>query len=119
MGERREAETFQPGWAVLGLHACFDPEAAAGLDAVYEFRIDDEPFHARIGDGTIEARHGPAQRPDATITMSKDAFLRMTGQGLTYAEAIETGAATASGDGEALRRLNDLFRLPPPRTRTP
>ncbi|MGW1058748.1 winged helix-turn-helix transcriptional regulator [Micromonospora rubida] len=117
MGERRATETFHPGWAVLGLQACFDTETAAGLHAVYEFRIDDEPFHARIDDGTIEALHGPAQNPDATITISKDAFLRLTGQGLTFTEAIESGAASASGDGEALRRLKGLFRLPPPHTR--
>lgn len=117
MGERRATETFRPGWAVLGLRACFDAEAAAGLHAVYEFRIDDEPFHARIDDETTEALHGPAQNSDATITISKDAFLRMTGEGLTLTEAIESGAASASGDGEALRRLGGLFRLPPPRTR--
>jgi DNA-binding HxlR family transcriptional regulator len=117
MGERRETETFHPGWAVLGLRACFDTEAAAGLHAVYEFRIDGEPFHARINDGTIEALHGPAQNPDATITISKDAFLRIAGQGLTFTKAIQSRAASASGDGEALRRLKGLFRLPPQRTR--
>ncbi|WP_406376255.1 winged helix-turn-helix transcriptional regulator [Streptomyces sp. NBC_00647] len=119
MGERRATETFHPGWAVLGLRACFDTEAAAGLHAVYEFRIDDELFHARIDDGAIEALHGPAQRPDATVTISQEAFLRLTGQGFTFAEAIETGAASASGDKQALRRLGDLFRLPPPHTRAP
>ncbi|GGN85054.1 transcriptional regulator [Actinoplanes lobatus] len=117
MGERLASETFHPGWAVLGLRACFDAETAAGLHAVYEFRIDDEPFHARISDGTIEAVHGPAQNPDAVITITADAFVRLTGQGLTFADAVESGAASASGDGEALRRLTGLFRLPPPRTR--
>jgi DNA-binding HxlR family transcriptional regulator len=117
MGERRPTETFHPGWAVLGLRACFDAEAAAGLRAVYEFRIDDEPFHVRIDDGTIEALHGPAQNPDATITITTDTFLRMIGQRLTFTEAIESGAASASGDRKALRRLTGLFRLPPPRTR--
>lgn len=118
MGERRQSETFHPGWAVLGLRACFDTGAADGLHAVYEFRVDDEPFHARIDDGAIEALHGPAQHPDATITIGREAFLRLTGQSLTIAEAIETGAASASGDEEALRRLKGLFRLPPPRART-
>ncbi|WP_433466647.1 winged helix-turn-helix transcriptional regulator [Spirillospora sp. CA-128828] len=117
MGERRETETFHPGWTVLGLRACFDPEAAAGLRAVYEFRIGDEVFHARIDDGTIEALHGPAQHPDATITISEDAFLDLTGQGSTFADAIENGTATATGDREALRRLKGLFRLPPPHSR--
>ena len=117
MGERRETETFHPGWAVLGLQACFDAEAAAGLRAVYEFRIDDEPFHARVDDGTIEALHGPTHHPDATITISKDAFLRITGHELTLAKAIENGAVSATGDREALRRLRTLFRLPPPQSR--
>ena len=118
MGERRADETFHPGWALLGLRACFDAEAAAGLRAVYEFRISDEPFHARIDDGTIEILHGPAQRPDAVITISQDAFLRVAGQGMTYAEAIASGAAFTSGDDAALRRLSGLFRLPPPQDRT-
>ncbi|WAZ22365.1 winged helix-turn-helix transcriptional regulator [Streptomyces cinnabarinus] len=119
MGERRETETFHPGWAVLGLRACFDAEAAAGLRAVYEFRIDDEFFHARIDDGTIETLHGPAQRPDATITISQETFLRVTGQELTLAEAIRSGEASASGDSEALSGLRGLFRLPPPQARKP
>ncbi|MFB9685582.1 winged helix-turn-helix transcriptional regulator [Amycolatopsis plumensis] len=118
MGERRETETFHPGWAVLGLRACFDAEAAGDLRAVYEFRIGDEVFHARVDHGTIEALHGPAQHPDATITIGEAAFLEVTGGTLTLAKAIETGAATASGDRTALRRLRGLFRLPTPRDRT-
>ncbi|OIJ63693.1 winged helix-turn-helix transcriptional regulator [Streptomyces mangrovisoli] len=117
MADLRETDTFHPGWAVLGLRACFEPEAAAGLHAVYEFRIDDELFHARIDDGVIEALHGPAQRPDVTVSISQEAFLRVTGQGLSFGEAIESGAASASGDEEALRRLRGLFRLPVPQVR--
>jgi DNA-binding HxlR family transcriptional regulator len=113
MGERRETETFHPGWAVLGLRACFDPEAAAGLRAVYEFRVDDEVFHTRVDDGTMEARHGPAQHPDATITISEEALVGLTGTGGTFTEAVRSGAASASGDPEALRRLTGLFKLPP------
>nr|WP_277349912.1 alkyl sulfatase C-terminal domain-containing protein [Nonomuraea sp. FMUSA5-5] len=117
MGERRDGETFHPGWAVLGLRACFDPEAAAGLRATYEFRVGDEVFHARVEDGTIDTLHGPAQRPDAVLTIGEEAFLDLTGQRLTLAEAIDGGAATTSGDEKALRRLKDLFRLPRPRSR--
>ncbi|GAB2805359.1 winged helix-turn-helix transcriptional regulator [Lentzea nigeriaca] len=117
MGEPRETDTFHAGWAVLGLKACFDAEAAAGLRAVYEFRIDDEVFHARVDDGTVEVLHGPAQHPDATVTISEAAFLDVTSRGLSFAEAVKTGAASASGDRGALRRLAGLFRLPAPRSR--
>ena len=119
MGERRPDETFHPGWTVLGLRACFDPEAAAGLRAVYEFRVDDEVFHARVEDGAVEVLHGPAQRPDATITISEEALVGLTGAGGTFTEAIRSGAASASGDREALRRLQGLFRLPPAGSREP
>ncbi|MGP3910180.1 LLM class flavin-dependent oxidoreductase [Nonomuraea sp. 10N515B] len=71
----------------------------------------------RIGDGTIEALHGPAQHPDATITLSEETFLGLTSQRLTLTEAVDSGAASTSGDSEALSRLNGLFRLPPPRSR--
>lgn len=117
MDDRRATETFHPGWALLGLRACFDAEAAAGLHAVYEFRIDDEVFHVRVDDGTIETRHEPAQRPDAVITIGTEAFLSLTDQRHTLAEAVERGAAAVAGDPAAVRRLRHLFRLPQPGTR--
>src|SRR5262245_15610025 len=52
MGERREGETFHPGWAALAMEAFFDPTAADGVRAVYEFRVDEEVFHVRVVDGT-------------------------------------------------------------------
>lgn len=118
MGERLETETFHPGWAMLGLRACFDAEAAAGLHATYEFRVEDEVFHARIDDGSIEVLHGPAQRPDAIVTIGGEDLVQVIGRHLALADAVESGAVSALGDPDALRRLNELFRLPLPRPRT-
>lgn len=112
MGERKDGEAFQAGWAVLALRVTFEPEAAVGLRVVYEFRVSDEVFHARIDDGTIETMHGPAQRPDAVIEMDDDVLVAMgAGQG-TLGDAIKSGAARAFGDLEALGRLHGLFRFP-------
>lgn len=119
LGERREGETFHPGWAVLGLRSCFVPEAAAGLRAVYEFRIDGEALHARVDDGAVEMAHGPAQRPDAVIAMDEPSFLALAAGRSALGELIEDGSATASGDPRVLSRLGGLFRLPRPRSRTP
>ncbi|MFD8560960.1 winged helix-turn-helix transcriptional regulator [Streptosporangium canum] len=118
MDEPREQETFHPGWAVLGLRACFDAEAATGLHALYEFRVEEEVFHARIDDGTIETVHGPAQHPDVMITIGGEDFRDLAAGRSTLAEAINNGTASASGDQQALRRLHQLFRLPPPQTRS-
>ncbi|MEU7742011.1 winged helix-turn-helix transcriptional regulator [Nonomuraea sp. NPDC049158] len=117
MGERREGEAFQAGWAVLALRVGFEPEAAVGLRAVYEFRVSDEVFHARVDDGTIETMHGPAQRPDVVIEMDDDVLVDMgAGQG-TLGDAIKSGAARAFGDLAALGRLHGLFRFPQPQDR--
>ncbi|MEO3884487.1 winged helix-turn-helix transcriptional regulator [Nonomuraea sp. B5E05] len=118
MGEPRERETFHPGWAVLGLRACFDAEAAIGLHALYEFRVEEEVFHARVEDGSIETVHGPAQHPDVTLTIGGEVFRDLAAGRSSLAEAINTGAASASGDHQALRRLHRLFRLPRPQARS-
>jgi DNA-binding HxlR family transcriptional regulator len=117
MDEPREQENFHPGWAVLGLKACFDPEAAAGLRALYEFRVEEEVFHARVEDGSIETVHGPAQRPDAVITTGRETFRDLAARRTTLEEAVRGGAATVSGDRRAVSRLFGLFRLPPARNR--
>jgi DNA-binding HxlR family transcriptional regulator len=118
MDEPLEQETFHPGWAVLGLKACFDPEAAAGLHALYEFRVEEEIFHARVDDGTIEMVQGPAQHPDVVITMGGTVVRDLAAGRLTFTEAIGSGAVAASGDQQVLRRLHHLFRLPIPQTRS-
>src|SRR4051794_25537280 len=74
LDEPVEGEAFEPGWAVLGMQAIFDPDGAEGIDAVYEFRIGDEVLHARIEAGEIESRYGPAERPDAMIVATPEAF---------------------------------------------
>lgn len=118
MGERRDGETFHAGWAVLAMESYFDADAAAGVRAVYEFRVGDEVFHVRVTDGAVEAAHGPAQLPDATITMADDVLVGIAEGRLTLASAIRDRTATAAGDRDALRRLRTLFRRPAPTPRT-
>lgn len=117
LGERREGEAFHAGWAVLGLRACFQAEASAGVRALFEFRVDDEVFHARIDDGTVDTLHGPAQYPDVVLETDSATFLDLTAGRVRLAEAIEAGAVSASGDRQTLDRLQELFRLPEPQSR--
>ena len=118
LGKRGDDETFRPGWAVLGMHATFDAEAAGDLRAVYEFRVDDEVFHARIDRGTVESVHGPAQRPDVVIETSADVFVELAAGRLSVTDAVRDGTASVSGDRQAARKLRSLFRRPRPQDRT-
>jgi DNA-binding HxlR family transcriptional regulator len=112
MGRPREDETFHPGWAMLGLKACFEPQAAQRLHAVYEFRIDDEVFYTRVDGGTIETVQGPAQHPDVVISTTGDLFRDIAAGRTSLAQAIDDHTATATGKAEPLRRLHGLFRIP-------
>ncbi|MFD0199974.1 MULTISPECIES: SCP2 sterol-binding domain-containing protein [Saccharothrix] len=119
MDGRREGEAFHPGWTVLAMEAFFDPGAAAGVRATYEFRVGDEVFHVRVDDGTVDAGHGPDPRPDAVVETSEDVFADLAGGRSSLADKITSGAAAASGDRDALRLLGTLFRRPEPARRVP
>lgn len=119
MGGRRPDEAFHPGWAVLAMEAFFDADAAAGVRAVYEFRVGDEVFHVRVDDGEVDAAHGPAQHPDVVVETSEDVFADLADGRSGLADKIAAGAATASGDQDALRLLGTLFRRPSPAERVP
>ena len=107
-----EGEAFEPGWAVLGMQAIFDPEGAEGIDATYEFRIGHEVLHARIEDGEIDSRYGPADRPDAVISTTPEAFAELgTGQ-VRLADALAAGRVEVSGDRRALNQMKGAFRWP-------
>jgi DNA-binding HxlR family transcriptional regulator len=113
--EKRDA--FEPGWAVLGMQAIFDPEGARGIDAVYEFRIGDEILHARIEDGEIDSRYGPAERPDAVIIATREAFAELASGQVRLSDAISTGRVDASGDKDILAKMKRAFRWPERRDR--
>ncbi|MCE6997897.1 winged helix-turn-helix transcriptional regulator [Saccharothrix sp. S26] len=119
MGGRRDGEAFHPGWAVLAMEAFFDAGAAAGVRAVYEFRVGDEVFHVRVDDGSVDAGHGPDPRPDVVVETSENVFAELADGRSGLADKIASGEATASGDRDALRLLGTLFRRPTPAERMP
>jgi hypothetical protein len=49
--------------------------------------------------------------------IDEDDFLRVTTQRLVFADAIEAGLASTSGDAAGPRRLHRLLRRPAPRLR--
>ena len=95
------------------MKSTFRPEAAQGVRETYEYRIDDEVFHVRVEDGTMEAAQGPGWRPAFVFTSDTQTFLRVgTGQ-LNSEEAIRTGALKLEGSMEALQRSFEIFGAAP------
>jgi DNA-binding HxlR family transcriptional regulator/putative sterol carrier protein len=110
--EPGKGEAFEPGWAVLGMEAIFDPAGAKGVNAVFEFRIGDEVLHARIEDGEIDSRYGPAERPDAVITATRDQFAELASGQRRLSDAVAAGSVEVAGDRSAVAEMKRVFHWP-------
>jgi putative sterol carrier protein len=96
-----------PAGGILGaIRAVLQSGPLGGVDATFEFRIDDHVVHARIADGQVDVREGsPPVEPDLVLTADLGTFVAIgTGQ-LDPSEAD----ATLEGDPEAVRLLGDLL----------
>ena len=108
----RGTEYSRPGWAILAMHAAFQPEAAKGLKETYEFRIGDEVFYARINDGTIETGEGHAGDPDLVIVADPQTWLDLASAKLALVQAVASDTIRIEGDLAAVERLAQVFDLP-------
>jgi DNA-binding HxlR family transcriptional regulator/putative sterol carrier protein len=108
----REEDNLRAAWAAVAMRSAIGRGAAGGRPSTYEFRIDGEAFHVRVGDGEegerVEARQGSAPDPDLVVTGDAETFLAVASGRLSPEEAVRSGALRAEGgreeDREALLR---------------
>ena len=101
----------RPAWTVVALRALFAPDAAAGLDEAYEFRVDDEVFHARVQGGGLTTALGPASSPCLVVTADAASFDALA-SGRVDEEARASGRLSIEGGPEALARAARVFGGP-------
>lgn len=96
--------------AIETMKAKFNPAAAAGLDLVFGFRVDDtEHFNLIVKDGTCELQKG--ENPDANVTLVTDSE---TLKGIASGEvdgmqAFMGGKLKVEGDMMLSMKLGELF----------
>jgi putative sterol carrier protein len=79
------------------MRSAFGVGADGGHTATYEFRIEGEAFHLRVGEG-IEARQGQAPDPDLVIIGDAETFLAVASGKLGPEEAVRSGALRVEGE---------------------
>jgi len=77
LGPRDEDLAFRPQWAMLAIRANHDPDAAQGVEAVYQFDIGDDAFHVIVHDGTLEVHDGSTRAPVVRVVSDPDTFARV------------------------------------------
>lgn len=95
-----------PSLARKRMRAYIEPYYGAPLEAVESiqamFAGSARETAEGVAYGTVEAVHGPAQLPDATLNTTADVLVRLAEGGTTLAEAINKKTIATSGDRTAL-----------------
>ena len=108
LGEPRAHDEVRGEWIVLGLAVTAPaPDVAAGT--MYELHIDGEMLHVQVRDGNLQPHHGPADAPDAVLTMDATALADVSAGRLDVDDALAAGRVTVEGDEDAARRLLTSF----------
>jgi len=88
----------------------FNSEAAAGLDAVFQYQLDDgEPYYVAINDGACDVAQGEHDEPSVTLSMDSATLQEVLSGETDGMQAFMTGRIRADGDIMLATRLTALF----------
>jgi putative sterol carrier protein len=88
----------------------FNPEAAAGLDLVFQFDIeDDQTYHLVIKDGTCQLVEGAHEDPSVTLIMNSETLQGIVSGETDGMQAFMAGQLRAEGDMMLATKLGELF----------
>jgi DNA-binding HxlR family transcriptional regulator len=102
LGERSPQQVFRASWGMFPLSYMADLDATRGVHEVYEFRIDEEVFHLRVDDGSVEPCAGPSTDPDLVVTMDAATLTELFARTLSPTEALAARRVAVDGSQEAL-----------------
>jgi len=103
-------KTFRPEQIMFELFASFDEVAAATVEEVYRYQIDDYEIWVMVSAGTVRSASGVGRPADATITTDPATFLDVLAGRRDVASAISAGKLDVSGASRAIGHSFSLFR---------
>ncbi|MBU2705335.1 SCP2 sterol-binding domain-containing protein [Zooshikella marina] len=90
----------------------FNPDAAAGLDVIFQLDIEDgDTYHIIVKNGTCEINEGASDDPSVTLIMNAETLDGiMTGE-VDGMQAFMAGNLRAEGDVMLATKLSELFPI--------
>jgi putative sterol carrier protein len=110
IGEANAAESLR----LITMPGAFQPEAAAGVDVVFQFSISGPgggDWHVAIKDGLCTVDTGVHNTPTTTLKMSDEDFLSYVGGQLPAMQAYTTGKLKIEGDLMKSQLVEKLFKF--------
>jgi DNA-binding HxlR family transcriptional regulator len=99
---------------ILSLRTMFDPDAAAGLEAKIDLRLDDQSFRAGISGGRLDLPAAGSDPPDGVLAGDPNALAAVIYGGQKLGDAVRAGDIRIEGDRGLIKRFVTLFPLPEP-----
>ncbi|WP_369601932.1 SCP2 sterol-binding domain-containing protein [Hahella sp. SMD15-11] len=90
----------------------FNADAAAGLDLVFQFDIEDgDNYYLVVKDGTCELGAGNHEDPSVTLIMSGETLQNIVNGETDGMQAFMAGQLRAEGDMMLAMKLGELFGM--------
>ncbi|WP_028240950.1 SCP2 sterol-binding domain-containing protein [Stutzerimonas azotifigens] len=98
------------GETIKSMQAKFNPDAAAGLDLIYQFDITDgDNYYLVVKDGTCEIQQGTSSDANCTLVMDSATLEGITSGETDGMQAFMAGKLRAEGDMMLALKLSELF----------
>ncbi|MFI0471360.1 SCP2 sterol-binding domain-containing protein [Halomonas sp. HMF6819] len=92
------------------LESRFDPQAAKGMDEIFQFHFSDEQSHyLHVQDGTLGIHEGEHDDPSVTLTTSTETLRGIMSGDISGMSAFMSGKLKASGNVMLATKLTSLF----------
>jgi putative sterol carrier protein len=96
------------------LPKAFQPDAAAGVDVVFQFSISGPgggDWHATIREGACTVQPGTHEKPTTTLKMPDEGFLQYVSGRLPAMQAYSSGKLKIEGDLMKSQLIEKLFKF--------
>lgn len=92
------------------LYSRFNPDAAQGMDEVFQFHFSDKgDHHLIVKDGSLKIVEGEHEDPSVSLSMSTDVLKGLMNGDINGMTAFMTGKIKASGNVLLATQLTSLF----------
>jgi putative sterol carrier protein len=92
----------------------FNPEAAAGLNAVFQYCLDGDgggQWNCSVADGALSVDEGTHDSPSVTLSMAASDFLDLVNGKLNGQMAFMSGKLKIAGDMSLAMKLGSIFGM--------
>jgi putative sterol carrier protein len=104
----------QPVQAVEAMIEKFNPQAAEGMNAVFQWEVVGDGggiWHIKVADGAAQLFEGRFESPTVSQICSTDLFLAMVNMEVDGMQAFMSGQLKLTGDMMVAQKIYDLFPL--------